>query len=147
MFGMITGVGISNLKNCSIQSSRNLFIFGFSLFCGLALPRWVRPAPGHPDKIETSFETLNSILITVLSTSPFVGGLVSAILDNTIKGSLDERGLKEIVEGNREGNPVTSENAYTVGILVKLSNKVKWIRRLPIIPPNHGYDFHIRTKK
>ena len=26
------GVGISNLKNCSISSSRNLFIFGFSVF-------------------------------------------------------------------------------------------------------------------
>ena len=39
MFGMITGVGLSNLKNCSLHSGRNLFVFGFSLFIGLALPR------------------------------------------------------------------------------------------------------------
>ena len=39
MFGMITGVGLSNLKNCSLHSGRNLFVFGFSLFIGLALQR------------------------------------------------------------------------------------------------------------
>ena len=129
MFGMITGVGISNLKNCSIQSGRNLFIFGFSLFCGLALPRWVTP-----EKIETRFETLNSILVTVLSTSPFVGGLVSAILDNTIRGSLEERGLKEIVIENTDAVS-TGEDAYTVEVLVKLAEKVKFFQHLPIIPP------------
>ena len=35
MFGMIAGVGLSNLQFVDLNSSRNLFILGFSLFLGL----------------------------------------------------------------------------------------------------------------
>ena len=35
MFGMIAAVGLSNLQFVDLNSSRNLFILGFSLFFGL----------------------------------------------------------------------------------------------------------------
>lgn len=38
MFGMITAVGISNLQYADMNSSRNLFMVGFSLVFGLAVP-------------------------------------------------------------------------------------------------------------
>ncbi|ELU11132.1 hypothetical protein CAPTEDRAFT_161086, partial [Capitella teleta] len=38
MFGMITAVGLSNLQFVDLNSSRNLFILGFSMFFGIALP-------------------------------------------------------------------------------------------------------------
>lgn len=41
MFGMITAVGISNLQFVDLNSSRNLFILGFSLVFGMALPYWL----------------------------------------------------------------------------------------------------------
>ena len=41
MFGMITAVGLSNLQFINLNSSRNLFILGFSLFAGLSLPLWI----------------------------------------------------------------------------------------------------------
>lgn len=41
MFGMITAVGISNLQFVDLNSSRNLFIIGFSLVFGMALPYWL----------------------------------------------------------------------------------------------------------
>ena len=41
MFGLVAGVGIANLKYCDLSSSRNIFIFGFSLFAGMAVPHWV----------------------------------------------------------------------------------------------------------
>lgn len=41
MFGMITAVGISNLQFVDLNSSRNLFILGFSLVFGMALPHWL----------------------------------------------------------------------------------------------------------
>ena len=44
-FGLITGVGISNLKYCDLGSSRNIFIFGFSIFVGMALPHWLEQNP------------------------------------------------------------------------------------------------------
>lgn len=41
MFGMITAVGISNLQFVDMNSSRNLFVLGFSLMLGMAIPYWI----------------------------------------------------------------------------------------------------------
>ena len=45
MFGLVAGVGIANLKYCDLSSSRNIFIFGFALFTGLAIPHWIQDGP------------------------------------------------------------------------------------------------------
>ena len=37
MFGMITSVGLSNLQFVDLNSTRNLFVLGFSTFFGLVL--------------------------------------------------------------------------------------------------------------
>ena len=50
MFGMITAVGISNLQYADMNSSRNLFIVGFSLVFGLAVPHYME---SHMDAIKT----------------------------------------------------------------------------------------------
>ena len=40
MFGIITAVGLSNLQFVDLNSPRNLFVLGFSLFFSLVLPKW-----------------------------------------------------------------------------------------------------------
>lgn len=50
MFGMISAVGISNLQHVDMNSSRNLFIIGFSLIFGMALPHYFVK---HPNAIQT----------------------------------------------------------------------------------------------
>ena len=50
MFGMISAVGISNLKYADMNSSRNLFIVGFSIVFGSALPHYMN---SHPNAIQT----------------------------------------------------------------------------------------------
>ena len=50
---------------------------------------------------------LFSILFTVLSTSPFVGGLTSAFLDNSIRGTREERGIQK-----KAGSDAKSSSAY-----------------------------------
>lgn len=50
MFGMITSVGISNLQYADMNSSRNLFIVGFSLVFALAVPHYMGQ---HPNAIDT----------------------------------------------------------------------------------------------
>ena len=35
MFGMITAVGLSNLQFVNLNSTRNLFVLGFSIFFAL----------------------------------------------------------------------------------------------------------------
>lgn len=45
LFGMITAVGLSNLQFIDLNSSRNLFVLGFSIFFGLALPNYLKGNP------------------------------------------------------------------------------------------------------
>ncbi len=47
---MVSAVGVSNLQYVNLNSSRNLFIFGFSVFFGLSFPRWMNQ---HQDVIDT----------------------------------------------------------------------------------------------
>ncbi|XP_044136435.1 solute carrier family 23 member 2-like isoform X2 [Bufo gargarizans] len=46
MFGMIAAVGMSNLQYVDLNSSRNLFVLGFSMFSGLVIPTWLEGNPG-----------------------------------------------------------------------------------------------------
>ena len=46
VFGLIAAVGISNLQFADMNSSRNLFIVGFSIVFGLALPHYMKTHPG-----------------------------------------------------------------------------------------------------
>jgi len=39
--GIIAAVGVSNLQYVDLNSSRNMCIFGFSLFFGLSFPTWI----------------------------------------------------------------------------------------------------------
>ena len=48
--GMITAVGLSNLQFVDMNSSRNLFVLGFSMFFGLTLPNYL---DSNPDVINT----------------------------------------------------------------------------------------------
>ncbi|KAJ0061876.1 hypothetical protein NL108_013409, partial [Boleophthalmus pectinirostris] len=79
--GMITAVGLSNLQLVDLNSSRNLFVLGFSMFFGLTLPTYL---DSHPDCIQTGVQELDQILTVLLSTEMFVGGFVAFCLDNTI---------------------------------------------------------------
>ena len=40
--GMVTAVGIANLQYVDLNSSRNIFILGVSMFFGLSLPIWMQ---------------------------------------------------------------------------------------------------------
>lgn len=47
--GVVTAVGVSNLQFVDLNSSRNLFVFGFSLFFGLSFPQWMTANPSSID--------------------------------------------------------------------------------------------------
>ncbi|GIX85058.1 hypothetical protein CEXT_789251 [Caerostris extrusa] len=90
MFSMVTAIGLSTLHFIDLNSSRNLFILGISLFMGLCLPNWVQ---GNPEVIQTGYELLDQIIIILLCTNMLVGGLIGFLLDNIIPGTDEERGL------------------------------------------------------
>jgi len=127
MFGQIVAVGLSNLKYVDLDSSRNVFIIGTAIFAGLAVPAYM----GNLDTAAASMDgvaggtallrqglagvpLLGGVLGTqavaqtvfiIGSTQMAVGGLVAFVLDNTVAGTREERGLTDwerIAEGDDE---------------------------------------------
>ena len=90
MFGMIVAVGLSNLQFVNLNSTRNLFIIGFSFFMGLSIPEYFRQ---NPLKLSEDWTWFANIVNTLGSTSMAVGAVLALILDNTISGTDEERGL------------------------------------------------------
>lgn len=76
-------IGLSALQYVNLNSSRNLYIIGFSLFFPLVLTRWMA---AHSGVIQTGAEALDAALQVLLSTSILVGGIIGCFLDNVIPG-------------------------------------------------------------
>ncbi len=88
MFGMIAAVGLSNLQFVDLNSARNLFILGFAFFMGLSVPEYfdANPVAFEPD-------WLANIINTLGNTGMAVGAFIALLLDNTVPGTDEERGL------------------------------------------------------
>lgn len=91
MFGMIASVGLSNLQFVDLNSTRNLFIIGFSLFMGLSTPQYFQSLDGP--LLVGSWKWLGDILTSIGLSGMSVGAIVALVLDNTIPGTARERGL------------------------------------------------------
>ncbi|KTG10292.1 xanthine permease [Haloprofundus marisrubri] len=123
MFGQIVAVGLSNLEYVDLDSSRNVFIVGFALFAGLAIPAYMgNVAAANPDLSGAAAfrqglqnvallgpilgtKLVGDVLYVVGSTGMAVGGLIAFVLDNTIEGTRAERGLEtweEAAESDEE---------------------------------------------
>lgn len=132
LFGMITAVGLSNLQLVDLNSSRNLFVLGFSIFFGLTLPTYLET---HPHSIRTGVPDLDQILTVLLSTEMFVGGFLAFCLDNTIPGSRQERGL---VEWN-SAHSSASSSTYDLPIGMDFVRRTRCLRWFPISPSFSGF--------
>ncbi|XP_046526194.1 solute carrier family 23 member 1-like isoform X1 [Equus quagga] len=133
MFGVIAAVGISNLQYVDMNSSRNIFVFGFSIFCGLAVPNWVNK---NSEKLQTGILQLDQVIQVLLTTDMFVGGFLGFLLDNTIPGSLEERGLltwDQIHEESEETAKVSEVYGLPCGIGTKFCTS-SYTRYLPFWP-------------
>ena len=94
MFGMIAAVGLSNLQFVNLNSGRNLFILGFSLFMGLSVPEYFGQNPlVASESWGAAGAALVDIVNTVGRTGMAVGAFLAMLLDNTIPGTEEERGL------------------------------------------------------
>ena len=117
MFGQIVGVGLSNLKYVDLDSQRNLFVLGVSLFAGLFVPEYFgNVAAAAPDGVGGAAffaqsmaavpvfgavlgaEVVANTVFVVGSTGISVGGIVAFALDNAIPGTDEERGLADWAE-------------------------------------------------
>jgi xanthine/uracil permease len=103
MFAQIVGVGLSQLQHVDLNQNRNVFVLGFGLFAGLSIPQYFSglesgaleaglanvPVFGAVLGIPEVATTIGIIGGTEIA----VGGIAAFILDNTIPGTKEERGL------------------------------------------------------
>jgi xanthine/uracil permease len=116
MFGQIAAVGISQLEFVDLDQNRNVFIVGFALFAGLAIPAYMRSVGSATafQKGMANVAVLGPILGTELvsqavyiigGTGMAVGGIIAFFLDNTVPGTHEGRGLdawEEMTEDSSE---------------------------------------------
>jgi xanthine/uracil permease len=105
MFAQIVGVGLSQLQHVDLNQNRNVFVLGFGLFAGLSIPQYISNVQSADATLEAglaSVPVLGAVLGIpsvaqtlgiILGTPIAVGGIAAFVLDNTIPGSRDERGL------------------------------------------------------
>ncbi len=108
MFGQIVAVGLSNLKYVDLDSSRNVFIVGVAMFAGLAVPAYMgnvgRERCGGATAIQQGLRLSRcgerprdrggrDHVVRHGRDRVVVGGIVAFVLDNTVPGTREERGL------------------------------------------------------
>jgi len=106
MFAQIVGVGLSQLQHVDMNQNRNVFVAGFGLFAGLSIPQYissVQNAEGMTLEAGLSqvpvlggvlgIPEVATTLSIILGTEIAVGGIAAFVLDNTIPGTDEERGL------------------------------------------------------
>ncbi|XP_048482727.1 solute carrier family 23 member 2 [Plutella xylostella] len=146
MFGMISAFGLSALQYVDLNSSRNLYIIGFSLFFPLVLTRWMA---AHSGVIDTGVEALDAVLQVLLSTSILVGGVVGCLLDNLIPGTVEERGLAAWAQEMALDAAGATEGGDTYDFPYGMSyiHRWKWTSYLPFMPTYESGKFTALFKK
>ncbi|KAK8384920.1 hypothetical protein O3P69_014468 [Scylla paramamosain] len=139
MFSLVTGIGLAPLQLICLRSPRNLFVLGFSLFIALAVPDWLEKNPGA---VQTGYQMIDQGLTSLLQTSLFVGGLSGMILDNTIPGTIEERGLTNWQYFQQSRKSSTSEPAdicYDLPFGMTHIERWNWTKYVPFLPTFGGF--------
>ncbi|XP_038558382.1 solute carrier family 23 member 2 isoform X3 [Micropterus salmoides] len=137
LFGMITAVGLSNLQFVDLNSSRNLFVLGFSIFFGLMLPSYLKQNP-----LVTGIVEIDQVLNVLLTTAMFVGGSVAFILDNTIPGTPEERGIGRLKRGSGvSATELEGMRSYDLPFGMDFIRRYPIFKYFPISPTFTGYQW------
>ncbi|KAE8694062.1 Nucleobase-ascorbate transporter 11 [Hibiscus syriacus] len=109
MWALVVAIGLSTLQYTQTASFRNITIVGVSLFLGLSIPAYFQQyqpmsslmlpsyfvpyAAASDGPVHTGSEQLDFAVNALMSMSMVVTLLVAFVLDNTVPGSLQERGV------------------------------------------------------
>ncbi|KAL3979974.1 protein-lysine 6-oxidase [Sarotherodon galilaeus] len=131
---VIGGMFMIMFGSTDMNSSRNIFIFGFSMFSALVIPNWIMK---NPTFLDTGVKEVDQVLQILLTTHMFVGGFLGFFLDNTIPGTKRERGLLawENVYLQDSSSSLETDEVYDLpfGITSHLQSQ-SWARYIPFCP-------------
>ncbi|KAJ4978779.1 hypothetical protein NE237_009559 [Protea cynaroides] len=146
MWAMLAALGLSNLRYSEAGSSRNIIIVGLSLFLSLSVPAYFQqygvipnansPVPSYLQPyivashgpIYSKYGGLNYVLNTLLSFHMVIAFLVAVILDNTVPGSRQERGVYVWSEPeNAKREPAVGKDYRLPFRIGRVFRWVKWV--------------------
>lgn len=146
MWAMLAALGLSNLRYSEAGSSRNIIIVGLSLFFSLSVPAYFQQYGISPNSnlsvpsyfqpyivashgpFQTKYEGVNYVMNTLLSFHMVIAFLVAVILDNTVPGSKQERGVYVWSERQAARREPAVAKDYELPFRVgKVFRWVKWV--------------------
>ncbi|OAY85144.1 Nucleobase-ascorbate transporter 2 [Ananas comosus] len=117
-FSILAAVGLSFLQFTNMNSMRNLFITGVSLFLGLSIPeyffRYTMSAQHGPAHTRAGW--FNDYINTIFSSPPTVALITAVFLDNTldVKDAARDRGMPWWVRFRTFKGDSRNEEFYTL---------------------------------
>ncbi|CAL9101542.1 unnamed protein product [Musa acuminata var. zebrina] len=134
-WALIVALGLSTLQYTQTASSRNIIIVGFTLFISFSIPAYFQQYEPNSSLIlpsylvpygaasngpvHTSSEGFNFALNGLLSLNMVVALLVAFILDNTVPGSRQERGVYIWSDSKRLDTDSSSLEPYSLPAKVR----------------------------
>lgn len=101
-----------------------------SCFIVQAVSQWMN---NHTGSIQTGNADLDSLIQILLSTGMFVAGFTAFVLDNTISGSDEERGLSGR-HAAEAASKICRDTSYDLPCGMSFIHKLKMFKYLPISP-------------
>lgn len=144
MWAMLCALGLSNLRYSATGSSRNSIIVGLALFLSLSVPSYFQQYGVHPSansSVPTYFQPyvvashgpvhtgsggVNYVLNTILSLNMAIAFLVALVLDNTVPGGRQERGLYVWSEAEAAMRESTFMKDYELPF--KMGRPFRWVK-------------------
>ncbi|KAK7262203.1 hypothetical protein RJT34_29766 [Clitoria ternatea] len=144
MWAMLTALGLSNLRYSEAGSSRNVIIVGLSLFFSLSIPAYFQQYGISPNSnlsvpsyfqpyivashgpFHSKYGGLNYVLNTLFSLHMVIAFLVAVILDNTVPGSKQERGVYVWSESEVARREPAVANDY--GLPLRIGRIFRWVK-------------------
>ncbi|KNA10028.1 hypothetical protein SOVF_148190 [Spinacia oleracea] len=116
LFGLVASVGLSFLQFTNLNSMRNLFIIGVSLFLGISIPQFFDDYLPHHGLVRTNAGWFNAFVTTIFISSPTVSLIISVFLDNTldVERSKKDRGMPWWVKFRSFRGDNRNEEFYTL---------------------------------
>ncbi|XWS73958.1 hypothetical protein CRYUN_Cryun02cG0174200 [Craigia yunnanensis] len=146
MWAMLAALGLSNLRYSEAGSSRNIIIVGLSLFFSLSIPAYFQQYGISPNSnlsvpsyfqpyivashgpFRSKYGGVNYIMNTLLSLHMVIAFLVAVILDNSVPGSRQERGVYVWSESEAaRGEPAVVKDYELPFRVGRIFRWVKWV--------------------
>lgn len=123
LFGIVAAVGISLIQFANINSLRNIYVLGLSLFLGMSISQYffvnTDMNTGH-GPVRTEGGWFNNIFNTLFSSPPTVAIIVGTLLDNTLdaKHTYNDRGIPWLIAFQDRDGDVRNEEFYRLPLRI-----------------------------